>query len=331
MIDIYSSVAKILNEADNILITTHINPDGDGIGSGLALFSALEAMGKKVRFICPSPIDSIYEFLPGYSKITTCDDIDKVSEVDAADIIISCDTGDIDRLGVIWNISRKKFINIDHHNSNTYFGDINLVDEKATSTGVVIKNILDSMEVCVNKEMAINIYTTIVYDTGRFMHSNTNSSVFRLTAELIDIGIDFAFINRKLTYNKTIQDLTLQKLAIENLVQDKIDSRIAGITLTKEMVEKEVGVIDNIGDIREIPRSLEGNEIAYTLYETLDKEGNIICKLSLRSNPPFIIVNIAKIFGGGGHKQAAGATVKSSKDEILEKLLPELRNVLQDK
>jgi phosphoesterase RecJ-like protein len=331
MIDIYNSVAKILNEADNILITTHINPDGDGIGSGLALFLALEAMGKKVRFICPSPIDSTYKFLPGYSKITICEDIDKLSEVDAADTIISCDTDDIDRLGIVWNIPKKKFINIDHHNSNTYFGDINLVDEKASSTGVVIKNILDIMEVSINKEIAINIYTTIIYDTGRFMHSKTNSAVFRLAAELIDIGIDFAFINRKLTYSKTIQDLALQKLAIENLVQDKIDSRIAGITLTKEMVEKEVGVIDNIGDIREIPRSLESNEIAYILYETLDKEGNIICKLSLRSNPPYSILNTAKFFGGGGHKQAAGAIVKSSKDEIIEKLLPELRNVLQDK
>lgn len=332
MINIYNSIAKILNEADNILITTHINPDGDGIGSGLALFLALEAKGKKVRFICPSPIDSTYEFLPGYSKITICEDIDKVKQLDTADIIISCDTDDINRLGVIGNISRNKFINIDHHNSNTYFGDINLVDEKASSTGVVVKNILDSMEVSINKEIAINIYTTIIYDTGRFMHSKTNSSVFRLTAELIDIGIDFAFINRKLTYNKTIQDLALQKLAIENLVQDKIDSRIAGITLTKEIVEKEVGTIDNMGDIREIPRSLESNEIAYTLYETLDKEGNVICKLSLRSNPPYSILNTAKFFGGGGHKQAAScAVIKSSKDKVLEKLLPKLRNVLQDK
>ena len=331
MIEDYNSVIKSLSEADNILITTHIHPDGDGIGSGLALSLALESIGKKVRFICPSPIGSMYEFLPGFNKISICEEIDKAKQLDKADIIISCDTGDINRVGAIWNIPRKKFINIDHHNSNTYFGDINLVDIRATSTGVVIKNLLDIMKVNLNQEIAINLYTTIIYDTGRFMHSNTNSGVFRLTADLIDVGIDFTLINRKLTYNKTIQDLGLQKLAIEHLTQDEIDSCIAGVVLTKEMVENELGSIDSLGDIIEIPRSLQGNEITYVLYETMDKDGNTICKLSLRSNPPYNIVNIAKDFGGGGHQQAAGATIIKSKEKVIKKLLPELRAILRDK
>ena len=317
----YQAVASAINSAEQICITTHINPDGDGIGSGLALLLALRAAGKRVRFICPSPLASMYNFLPHFNEIEICETEEAAVALGAVGTLISCDCGDLARLGAVAAVTRDCLINLDHHASNDCFGDINLVDIKAESTGVVVEAVLRELGFGLNQPIATCLYTTIVFDTGRFMHSNTTAHTFRWTAALLDTGIDAALINRKLTYTRTAHDLAVQRLALDHLHVDEQDDRIAGIALKNADIQA-VGRPEDWGELVEIPRSLIGNEIAFLLRENEDGQS---VRCSLRSNPPYCVGPVAEHFGGGGHLQAAGCTIDGSLDSVLERLQAKLR------
>ena len=137
----YAQAAGALAAASTVHVTTHINPDGDGIGAGLALVHALESLGKRVRFFCPSKVASLYAFLPGFARIETVGSDDAARALPPCDVLISCDCGDLHRLGAVANAPRTVFINLDHHATNARFGDIPLVDEQAESSGVVVSKV----------------------------------------------------------------------------------------------------------------------------------------------------------------------------------------------
>jgi phosphoesterase RecJ-like protein len=319
----YEATADAVRGARDIVVTTHINPDGDGIGSGLALAHAFLAMGKSVRFLCPSAVASLYRFLPRFEMIRPLTDAAAASEP-ATELMISCDAGDLERIGSCARLRRTTLVNLDHHITNTRFGDINLVDESGESSGVVVERLLRQLGVKPDRTIAECLYTTIVFDTGRFMHSNTTAHTFRWTAELLETGIDAAEINRRLTYTKTAKDLAIQKLGIEHLRVDA-DERLAGIVLTRSAIDA-VGEPEDWGDLVEIPRSLLGNQVAYLIRENKDRAG---ARVSLRSNPPYEVGAVAQAFGGGGHAQAAGCTVKGTLDEVVSQISARLRDALR--
>lgn len=320
----YAAAAKAIANAKSIIITTHINPDGDGVGAGLALVHALKGMGKQVRFCCPSRVVSMYAFLPGFERITAVEDEAAAAKTKRADLIISCDAGDLERLGEVAKVKRTTLINLDHHVTNTRFGDINVVDVDAESTGVVVEKLLRRMKVPLDRKLGECLYTTIVFDTGRFMHSNTTAHTFRWTAKLLDTGIDAAAINRSLAYTKKPHDLLIQKMGIENLLVDAKEPRLAGIVLSAAAISA-VGEPEDWGDMVEIPRSLAGNQVAYLLREAKDRK---TVRCSMRSNPPVEVGPVAQAFGGGGHRQAAGCTfigdLAAAQREILARLRQQL-------
>ncbi len=326
--DAYSQVAAAVRAAQDIVITTHLNPDGDGIGAGLALLLAFERMGKRVRFLCPSKIAPVYAFLPEFARIEAVVDAAAAAAQAPTDLIISCDAGDRERIGAVWGVARKLFINLDHHATNTNFGDLNVVDLSAESTGVAVSRVLTALAAETDRLIAECLYTTIVFDTGRFMHSNTTAHTFRWTAALLETGIDASLINRKLTYTRTVKDLNIQKLGIEHLRVDEEDARLAGIILTEAAIAA-VGEPEDWGDMVEIPRSLRGNEVAFLLREKRLKDGTMVVRASLRSNPPFKIGEVALAFGGGGHQQAAGATIPGTLESVVPDLMRRLRAALQ--
>ena len=320
----YIAAARAIAEASSIIVTTHINPDGDGVGAGLALVHAFKRMGKKVRFCCPSKVVSNYNFLPGFEQITAVEDEAAAAKTKRADLIISCDAGDLERLGEVAKVKRTTLINLDHHVTNTRFGDINVVDVNAESTGVVVEKLLRRMKVPLDRTLGTCLYTTIVFDTGRFMHSNTTAHTFRWTAKLLETGIDAAAINRALTYTKKPHDLLIQKMGIENLKVDTVDARVAGIVLSAAAIAA-VGEPEDWGDLVEIPRSLAGNQVAYLLRESKDRK---TVRCSMRSNPPYEIGQVAQSFGGGGHRQAAGCTFKGNLALAQREIVPRLRQQL---
>jgi len=317
----YAKAAAALTAATTVHVTTHINPDGDGIGAGLALVHALEGLGKRVRFLCPSKVASLYAFLPGFTRIETLESVEAAKALPTCDVLISCDCGDLHRLGAVANAPRTTFINLDHHATNSRFGDIALVDEHAESSGVVVSRLLSELQVPLTRTIAELLYTTIVFDTGRFMHSNTTAHTFRWTATLLDTGIDAADINRRLTYTKSPHDLALLKLALEHLTVDAQDARVAGIALTATDIAA-VGAPEDWGDLVEVPRSLHGNCIAYLMRESADRK---TVRVSLRCNPPWQISPVAERFGGGGHRQASGCTVPGTLVEAQREVIPLLR------
>ncbi len=323
----YSQAAELLRNAQDVVITTHLNPDGDGIGAGLALLIALERQGKKVRFLCPSKVATIYAFLPEFGRIQSINDPLVAAQQPRADVIISCDAGDIQRIGAVWQVPRGTFINLDHHVTNANFGDLNIVDVAAESSGVAVSRLLRELSAPIDRVIAECLYTTIVFDTGRFMHSNTTAHTFRWTADLLDTGIDAAEINRKLTYTRTVKDLAIQRLALEHLRVDEVEPRLAGIVLTAAEIAA-VGEPDDWGDLVEVPRSLLGNQVAYLLREKRQADGTTVVRASMRSNPPFAIGDVALAFGGGGHAQAAGATIPGTLAEVVPDLVRRLRAVL---
>jgi bifunctional oligoribonuclease and PAP phosphatase NrnA len=316
----YKAVAQALQTANSIMITTHLNPDGDGIGSGLALLHALEAMGKTVQFLCPSRIASLYGFLPGFDRITVMSDESSARLLPAVDVIISCDCGDRKRLGAVMAAPRTTLINLDHHATNDRFGDLNLVDEGAESSGVVVSRLFVEMGIALDRRLAECLYTTIVFDTGRFMHSNTTAHTFRWTADLLETGIDASAINRSLTYTRSPHDLAVLRLALEHLTVDAQETSLAGIALPASKI-LAVGAPEDWGDVVDVPRSLQGNRIAYFVREQADRQS---VRVSLRSSPPWEVSPVAELFGGGG-RQAAGCTVPGDLKECMRVLLPRLR------
>ena len=320
----YAAAAKAIAAADTVAITTHLNPDGDGIGTGLALLRGLEALGKRVRFWCPSRIASLYAFLPGFERIEVIADEPAARALPAVDVLISCDCGDRKRLGAVMAAARGTLINLDHHATNDRFGDITLVDEVAESSGVVAHTLLTELAAPIDKPIAECLYTTIVYDTGRFMHSNTTAHTFRWTADLLEHGIDAAEINRRLTYTRTPHDLKVIGFAIDRLRIDEPDNRLAGIVLSAADIAA-VGEPEDWGDLVDVPRSLVGNRIGYLLREA--KDGKSV-RVSLRSNPPWRVSPVAEAFGGGGHHQAAGCTFPGDLAAALREIVPRLRRQL---
>lgn len=318
----YQRAQAAIAAADSIIVTTHLNPDGDGIGACLALLLALRAAGKRVGFCCPSPVAGIYAFLPGFDQLEVVDDEAQAKRRRPCDLLIACDCGDVARLGACAQLRRGQLLNLDHHASNDAFGDINVVDLKAAATGVVVDKVLRRLKLPMSPDIATCLYTTILFDTGRFMHGNTTSAVFRFAARLLDSGIDCAAINRALTYTKRPIDLAVSALGLRRLAIDGEESRLAGIALSRRDIAGLGDDVDDWGDLVDLPRSLAGIEAAYLIREQDDGKA---VRVSLRSNPPWSVGEVAQSFGGGGHHQAAGCTVPGSLRQVQPELLRRLR------
>ena len=316
--------AEAIEGAGSIAITTHIGPDGDGVGAALALDRALRALGKRVTLRFPSVVAAHLDFLPGYDRIRALEDEAAARRAKPVDLLVSVDCGDLERLGAVRHLRRGALLNIDHHVSNDRFGDRNLVDAKAACTTMIIHRLLVRLDAAIDVPIAECLYTGLVFDTGRFMHSNTDAAVFRFAARLLGYGIDAAAINRKLTYTLSPQLLQAQRLGIERMEVDRSEPRVAGFGFSAADIAG-LGEIDDWGELIEIPRSLRGVEVAWFLREQPDRKS---VRCSLRSNPPYAVGPVAKTLGGGGHAQAAGCTVPGDLASVRRKLLPMLRNCL---
>lgn len=314
-----ASFGNIINNSKKILITTHINPDGDGIGSGLALVHKLKKMNKEVHFINRDLLPKIYEFLPGSKKVKNQKKIK--GNYDAA-IILECP--EIERNGNIIDYKKqvKTTVNIDHHMGNTNFADINIVDPKAAAVGIQIFKLMKGLGWEINKEVADCIYVSIITDTGSFRYSNTTSEVHTIAAELLDIGVDPDFIASEVyatTKNST-------RLFTEMLKRLKVIKNVGWSFITKKML-KESGAHESETDnfINTI-RAIKEVEVAILFKE--NNEGNI--KASFRSKNGIDVNLIAKKFGGGGHMHASGCVIKESMKKAEKMVLTEIFKYLKN-
>jgi phosphoesterase RecJ-like protein len=307
-----------IKKAEKIVILTHEGPDGDAIGSSLGLGFALEKLGKKPDIIIPEYSKS-FSFMPGIDRTK------KESNIEKYDLAISLDCADSKILkgySKYFERARRKIV-IDHHGSNTMYGDINFINPDAPACAQILIGMFQYFKIELSKDMATCIMTGIVTDTGGFCF-NATSETFEFAADILRLGVNISEIFRKTLHTKNMANFELNRRAADRM-EFLEDGKVAFTYIT---LEDEIEVGATQGDhegIVEVGKSIENVEVSIFLHEVKDKG----FKVSLRSLEYVNVANIAIMLGGGGHRKAAGAYCKGTPEQIKNKVLQEVRKQLK--
>ena len=309
------AIVEELQQAHKLLVTTHENPDGDALGSLLAFDEMMRALGKdSVMFMSASnfPLPHEYQHLPleGVQNQPPKDMDERIA--------VFLDCGNIDRMPVDFlQREGQHILNIDHHHDNTNFGTVNLVVGDASCTAEILWELAKALGVEITPSMAEALYIALVTDTGRFMYENTGARAHLMAADLIEAGVDVAAVYRRLYQDLPFPRLQLLSRALAG-VRRFDDGRVTVAHLSRgdfgetgAIESDSEGVVDHL-------RSVEYTKVAVLVRELLDREGR---KVSLRSTDGQVDVSvIARSLGGGGHRQAAGATTDLPLDQLIEQI-----------
>jgi phosphoesterase RecJ-like protein len=301
-----NDIVRAIEFSKTIGISFHVSPDGDSLGSAVALALALEKMHKDVYIICKDNIPDIYKFLP-FSKVNIVESI--ISKI--TDCVIVLDCGDVKRICADVDILNKDYtlINIDHHLSNQFYGDINLVDTNSSAVGEIVYELIRAINIPLDSDIAKCIYTSIVSDTGGFKYSNTTSKTHNITADLVSYNINFNDIHMTLFQSKKLSRVKLYGKIIEEMYLLESD-KLCIMKLSKNMLNDLNIEASDTSDIISIGTDVDSVEVAVLL-----KESDNGVKISLRSKKIVDVRKIAERFGGGGHTRASGLTIDKSLEE----------------
>ncbi len=313
-------VARLIHSKKTFVLTTHVNPDGDGLGAESALYVALKRLGKKVYVVNHDPLPPRYFFLPFATAYRQSD------KIPPHDVCIVMDAGDFtriregvqrDELGVL--------VNIDHHYSNNYYGDYNLVMPKVAATGEVVYRLIRQLKVKIDKPIAESIYVSLVTDTGGFRNSNTTPEALRLAAELMENGADGYEVNRKIFSGISKEAMELNRISLGKIkLYDA--GQIGTMTLSRSDFKKTGAVDDDTENLINQIGKIDTVKISAFLKERAD--GRI--KLSLRSGDEKVnVAKIANYFHGGGHTYAAGAVLIGPLKTALQNVLKVCKKFLK--
>lgn len=317
-------IDKIIAELKNnnsFLIVSHINPDGDAIGSELALAHGLRSMGKKVTVFNHDSVPGIVRFLPGSGEIVH--DLSSSEQFDAA-IVVDCGTPK--QLGEKFNAFKgyKRLLNIDHHVTNLSFADIALVDPDASATGAIIYRILKRMQIAITKEIALCIYTTIVVDTGSFHYGNSNPEAFSIAGEMVNLGVEPWIVAENIYESQPEERIRLHSMAL-SVLSTHYNGKIGFIMVSGDMYKATGTTAEDTDGIVNYARSLKGVEVAIFVREI--SQGKY--KASLRSKGRVDVTRIASQYDGGGHVNAAGCVLNGSLAEVKKKLIAATEEILK--
>lgn len=319
----FTEIIGEIESANNIIISSHVSPDGDAIGSGLALMLAVKKLkdkngalsNKNIRFVLEEAVPKNLRFLKHCKLVEVYNPMENYEH----DIFIAVDCATKERMGKVNDIidPKAKIINIDHHTSNSLFGNLNYVQE-ISSTSEIMYNFIKKLDIHIDLDMAETIYTGIVNDTGNFAHDNVSADTFIIASKLKHIGVDTSKVVREFFQTKSMSTLKLMGLTL-NGFQFIDEKKLAYFFLTQDALRSVGGSKEETEGLVEILRSYEGTEVALFLREEAD--GRI--KGSLRSKSADVN-KIASIFGGGGHVKAAGFNTDVKIDEIIKQVVDNL-------
>jgi len=313
------AVVDALRVAERVVVTSHDNPDGDALGSLLATHLALASLGKDSVMVLggEQPLPGEYGFL-GLAEHGLL----RTPPADAAErVLVAVDCAQENRIvEPTLRTSARATVNVDHHHDNTRFGDVNLVVEDASSTGEVLADVFGDLGVALTPAIAESLYTAVVTDTGRFQYSNTTPKALRLAAELVEAGADVTKVFVEVYESTPFPKLKLLARALERATE-LADGRVVVSELRREDFEAagaeepySEGIIDHL-------RAVDGAELV-ALVRELPAGAASARKGSLRSHPDGVDVSaIARDFGGGGHKRAAGFSTDLAMDEITRRIV----------
>jgi phosphoesterase RecJ-like protein len=313
----FSNVEEIIKNSKKILIISHVNPDGDALGSTCALYKAIYNRFKKKADMCAlTYLSPVYKFLPyldqAKQSYNTSLVYDLVITVDVADINRICD------MKVLFD-KAKTTINIDHHKTNNGFGDYNYIVPEASSTGEVLYNMFKNSGWEIDKEIAECLYTAILTDTGGFRFDNTTEEVLSIASHLVKSGAEPSKIFTYCYEQKSKNYVMFQNHCIAKAVFLN-DDKIAYTTVYRRDFEDYKAKDDYTEGLAEQLRAIDTTDLAFVVKEV---EPNKLCKISMRSKK-YDVAHICSIFGGGGHSRAAGCSIKSNVENAVKKILKEI-------
>lgn len=321
--NMYENMDKIINcidEGNYFIVTSHVNPDGDNIGSTLSMYYYLKSINKEVYYVLDDDTPINLKFLLKDIEILSSEEFIKLNLNEFN--LISLDCGDLDRICIDKTLieNSKKLICIDHHASNDNYGDINYVVPEASSTCELVYNLFKRINETQNtqvidKKIATALYTGVVTDTGKFTYSNTHPSTFDMAKDLLILGAETNKVICEVYGNNPYNYYKLLGEALNTL--DIIDTKIAVITLTQDMLTRNNISFKDTDGITPYCRDIENVEVGILVKE---KSSNEI-KISLRSKNYVDVSHIAKVFNGGGHVSAAGLTVFNETIENATKMV----------
>lgn len=308
------NILEEIKKAKSIVLLTHENPDGDAIGSSLAMYMTLERMGKKADLIIP-------ELPRGYKFLPKTDEIQKEGSKEPYDLAIALDCATIKMLNG-WSSyfeTAKVKITIDHHSTNTMYGDINFVNPDAPACSQILINVIEYFGIEIDKEIGSCILAGIITDTGGFQYQSTTSETFEFAAQLLKKGINVYDIYKRVMKTQTRANFELRKRALDRMEFIE-NGKITFTYITKQDLEEVQAETGDYEGIAEEGRSIEGVEVSIFLRET--PKG---FKASLRSNEYVNVSDVCLMFGGGGHYHAAGATMNMSLETAKERIINQVK------
>ena len=317
----FEKVAEAIHSGNRFIVTSHANPDGDALGSMLALSIGLKSLGKNVKIYSQDGVPSPLAFLPSADKVTR--DLTLEERFDVGFIV---DCAERERVGELFARTKNiaKLVIIDHHIKSDPSGDINLIDPKAPSTGELVLRLLQTMKIPIDREIAINVYCTLVADTGSFRYSNTTADVFKTAAMLVEKGADPWDVSRNLFDSYPANRLKALGMVLQTL-EISPDGRYASIEVTRKMMQEASVDVETTEGFINYPRSIQSVEVAVQFRE--EEEGKV--KVSFRSKDQVDVAALAHSFGGGGHIRAAGCTVEGPVKNVKRKILNAVEEVLK--
>ena len=310
----FSAIKDKITESKNILVTAHVNPDGDAIGAGLALMKGIEKLNKNcnVRFVLQDKTPDRTKFL----NLEKRAEIYNPNEKYNFDLAICVDSATLERTGAVKDLIKDSFIiNIDHHISNPKYANINYV-ENLSSTSEIIYKFLKFFNVEIDIDMAEALYTGLVNDTGNFKHNNATKHTFEMAGDLVNLGVDNSKIVREFLNTKSMAAIKLLGQAMYEMKFDE-EKKLAYFFLSYEDMQKVNGRKEDTEEIVENLVSYEKAEVSLFLRE--DNPG--VIKGSMRSKYDINVNEIAQTFGGGGHIKASGFTSELPAEKIVKKVL----------
>lgn len=306
-------ILTALRGGREFLIATHINPDGDALGSALALAEVLEAMGKTAVIYNRDRVPDNYRFLPGHEKISH--DIEGI--INSRQVLVLLDCNSPERAALEkYHFGRS--VVIDHHQTESEFGDIRFINSEAAATGLLIFFIAKALQADITKEIATNLYASISVDTGTFRYSNTTAEVLRASAELIECGADPKMISEYL-YEKWGRSRF--DLLVSTLNTMEIKKGVAIVYITGEMFRQTGTGADETENFANFGRMINTVRVSAVFRQT----GSGTWKASLRSKGDVNVARVAESFGGGGHMNAAGFRISGDLGSVKKKLMAAIR------
>ncbi|MCL7451650.1 MAG: bifunctional oligoribonuclease/PAP phosphatase NrnA [Anaerolineae bacterium] len=313
------AISAEIEQAQRVLLVTHVGPDGDAIGSLLGLGALLEAQGKEVTLACEDPVPESYRFLPGSDAVVQ-------ATGGRYDLLVSLDCSDQRRMGdvVPENLAGLPLINIDHHLTNSRFGTINWVDASAVATTQMVLALAEALGWRVTRQVAICLLNGLVTDTRSFRTSNVDLAAMRAVLRLMEAGASLPEIARQALEQRPLASVRLWADAVEDL---RLEDGILWTSVTLDMRQRH-GMSEN--DFSGLANSLSGIREASAVVVFTEREDGLV-DVGMRASPGLNVAGAALRLGGGGHPQAAGCTLEGDLRQVQDRVLAEVRRSLSER